>query len=86
MYVGIIRRRPWEWKKRPHEPRSGRKVIRRVYAGIQMAPPYRFDLRGLTRDGENSITIEAATTLERERGRTKDAAPTGITGEVAPQR
>ena len=51
-----------------------------------MAPPYRFDLRGLTRDGENSITIEAATTLERERGRTKDAAPTGITGEVAPQR
>lgn len=51
--------------------------------GIQVTPPYRFDLRGLTQEGENSLTIEVATTLERERGKTKDAAPTGITGEVA---
>ena len=52
-------------------------------AGIQVVPPYRFDLRGLTKDGENSLVIEVATTLERERGNTKNAAPTGITGEVA---
>jgi len=52
-------------------------------AGIQVAPPFRYDLRGLTRDGENSLVIEVATTLERERGNTKNAAPTGITGEVA---
>ena len=52
-------------------------------AGIQVVPPYRFDLRGLTADGENTLVIEVATTLERERGNTKDAAPTGITGEVA---
>ena len=52
-------------------------------AGIQVVPPYRFDLRTLTRDGENSLVIEVATTLERERGNTKNASPTGITGEVA---
>ena len=52
-------------------------------AGIQVVPPFRYDLRGLTRDGENSLVIEVATTLERERGNTKNAAPTGITGEVA---
>ena len=50
---------------------------------MNCAAPYRYDLRGLTRDGENALTIEVATTLERERGKTKDAAPTGITGEVA---
>ena len=52
-------------------------------AGIQVVPPFRYDLRGLTQEGENSLVIEVATTLERERGKTKDAAPTGITGEVA---
>ena len=52
-------------------------------AGIQVVPPYRFDLRGLTQEGENKLVIEVATTLERERGKIKDAAPTGITGEVA---
>ncbi len=52
-------------------------------AGIQVTPPYRCDLRGLTQDGENSLVIEVATTLERERGNIKSAAPTGITGEVA---
>ena len=51
-------------------------------AGIQVVPPFVYDLRGLSRDGENKLTIEVATTLERERGRTKKAAPTGITGEV----
>ncbi|MBQ2634446.1 MAG: hypothetical protein IJI13_00820 [Oscillospiraceae bacterium] len=52
-------------------------------AGIQVVPPFRYDLRGLTQEGENSLVIEVATTLERERGKAKDAAPTGITGEVA---
>ena len=52
-------------------------------AGIQVVPPFRYDLRGLTKDGENKLVIEVATTLERERGKAKDAAPTGITGEVA---
>ena len=45
--------------------------------------PFRYDLRGLTQEGENSLVIEVATTLERERGNAKNAAPTGITGEVA---
>ena len=52
-------------------------------AGIQVVPPFRYDLRGLTRDGENALAIEVATTLERGRGETENAAPTGITGEVA---
>ncbi len=51
--------------------------------GIQVVPPFRYDLRSLTQEGENSLAIEVATTLERERGKTKNAAPTGITGEVA---
>ena len=52
-------------------------------AGIQVTPPYRYDLRGLAGEGDNVLTIEVATTLERDRGNTKTAAPTGITGEVA---
>ncbi|MBQ6248834.1 MAG: hypothetical protein IJJ88_01340, partial [Oscillospiraceae bacterium] len=52
-------------------------------AGIQVTPPYRYDLRGLAGEGDNRLTIEVATTLERDRGNTKTAAPTGITGEVA---
>lgn len=51
-------------------------------AGLQVVPPFCFDLRDLTTDGENTLTIEVATTLERERGNTKTASPTGITGEV----
>ena len=51
-------------------------------AGIQVVPPFVYDLRGLCRDGENTLRIEVATTLERERGQTKKATPTGITGEV----
>ena len=51
-------------------------------AGIQVVPPFVYDLRGLCRDRENTLRIEVATTLERERGQTKKATPTGITGEV----
>lgn len=35
-------------------------------AGIQIAPPYRYDLTKLTRPGENALTIEVAITLERQ--------------------
>lgn len=52
-------------------------------AGIQVVSPFLYDLRGLVQPGENRLVIEVATTLERERGNTKNAAPTGITGEVA---
>lgn len=51
--------------------------------GIQVAPPFLYDLRETVRDGENHLRIEVATTLERERGNIKNAAPTGIVGEVA---
>lgn len=51
-------------------------------AGIQIVAPYRYDLTQLCHPGENELTIEVATTLERERGAGKNAAPTGITGEV----
>lgn len=51
-------------------------------AGIQVTAPFLYDLRGLCTDGENDLIIEVATTLERERGQTKNAAPTGITGEI----
>ena len=30
--------------------------------GIQVVPPFRYDLRGLTQEGENSLVIEVATT------------------------
>ncbi|MBR1496087.1 MAG: hypothetical protein IJ617_00485 [Oscillospiraceae bacterium] len=36
------------------------------YAGMRFAPPYRFDLGGLVRDGENELRIEVRTTLERK--------------------
>lgn len=51
-------------------------------AGIQVMPPFVYDLRGLTFEGENRLVIEVATTLERERNKGKADAPTGITGEV----
>ena len=51
--------------------------------GIQVAAPFVYDLRGYTVDGNNHLTIEVATTLERENGNGKDAAPTGILGDVA---
>ncbi len=37
-----------------------------VSAGIRFAAPYRFDISGLVKTGENEIAIEVATTLERK--------------------
>lgn len=52
-------------------------------AGIQIIPPYRYDLSNLCIQGmENQLIIEVATTLERERGSIKKALPTGICGDV----
>ena len=50
-------------------------------AGIQVLPPFRYDLTTLCKPGQNQLAIEVATTLERERG-SKKGAPTGITGTV----
>lgn len=36
------------------------------YAGERICPPYRFDLTGLCREGENTLRIEVRTTLERK--------------------
>jgi hypothetical protein len=52
-------------------------------AGIQILPPFLYDITALVTDGGNDIRIEVATTLERERGvNKKKQAPTGIWGEV----
>jgi len=61
-------------------------------AGIQVAPPFRYDISGLLREGENRLTVEVATTLERQCYPTLQgyarmlASPpekgSGITGEV----
>lgn len=51
-------------------------------AGIQVIAPYSYDLTSLCSPGKNTLTIEVATTLERERGRRKNAASTGLTGTV----
>ncbi|MBN2047334.1 MAG: hypothetical protein JW750_05790 [Anaerolineaceae bacterium] len=63
-------------------------------AGTQIVPTYRFEIANLLKQGENTITIEVATTLERERAAArnrsmmermqipKEKAPTGITGIV----
>ena len=65
-----------------------------VSAGIQIAAPYRYDLSGLVKEGENELRIEVATTLEREMSQHPDpmmammgvkSVPTsesGITGMV----
>ncbi|MDR2178652.1 MAG: hypothetical protein LBP20_11545 [Treponema sp.] len=62
-----------------------------VPAGIQIAPPFRYDIAPLVQAGENTIAIEAATTLERQikpagyaamRASSRPKAPTGITGQV----
>ncbi|MCF0187427.1 MAG: hypothetical protein HUJ98_13195, partial [Bacteroidaceae bacterium] len=58
--------------------------------GIQIVPDYIFDVTEYVCDGENSLTMEMATTLGRENSKSfrakfmggKDEAPTGITGEV----
>lgn len=51
-------------------------------AGVQVVPPFRYDISKLCQTGKNKLIIEVATTLERERGNHKKGAPTGITGEV----
>lgn len=60
-------------------------------AGIQIIPPYRYDISDLVNKGQNTLTIEVATTLEREnRGRglkakmkgNKVSSLSGITGYV----
>lgn len=51
-------------------------------AGIQVVPPFRYDLTELCRPGKNRLRIEVATTLERENGGTENGAPTGIAGEI----
>lgn len=56
--------------------------VNRRSAGIQVTPRFIFDLTELCKQGENRLAIEVATTLEREQGGVKKAAPTGITGEV----
>ena len=60
--------------------------------GIQVAPPFRYDLSGKLTAGENHLAIEVATTLERqayplldEFGKSIAGVPegkTGLTGEV----
>lgn len=58
--------------------------------GIQIIPTYRFDLTGTLTDGKNEMTIEVATTLERENSNIPDVtgqvktptALSGITGTV----
>ena len=60
--------------------------------GIQIAPPFRYDLSGKLVEGENTLAIEVATTLERqafplldEYGRNVTKPPvgeTGLTGKV----
>lgn len=59
--------------------------------GIQIAPPFVYDITAAVKDGDNFVAIEVATTLEREMamipdrrtGQKKEVhARSGITGEV----
>lgn len=61
-------------------------------AGIQVAPPFRYDVSGLVKEGKNQLVVEVATTLERQcyptlQGYSKMKARlpkegSGITGKV----
>ena len=52
-------------------------------AGIQFLPPFCFDISDLLQDRQNTLRIEVATPLERERKvNKKNWAPIGILGEV----
>lgn len=54
-----------------------------ISQGIQILPPFLYDITEALQDGENKIRIEVATTLERERGVNKGKqAPIGIYGTV----
>ena len=58
--------------------------------GIQIVPPFRYDLSAFLRSGENDIAIEIATTLEREMSqfpdqfgrKTEPVSASGLNGEV----
>ncbi len=59
--------------------------------GIQIVPPFQFDISDFVKEGDNQIQIEVATTLERQVGRRglmgllatpKPSALFGITGDV----
>lgn len=60
--------------------------------GIQIAPPFRYDLSAAVIEGENKLAIEVATTLERQTFpmltgyrkllATKPQSPTGLNGTV----
>lgn len=64
-------------------------------AGIQIVPPFRYDLTALAKPGRNTLTIEVATTLERHcydltrddprmkmRGLAAPSCGSGITGQA----
>ena len=52
--------------------------------GIQVLPPFWYDISGALKDGRNTLRIEVATTLERERKTNKKKwQPTGLTGAVS---
>ncbi len=52
-------------------------------AGIQVLPPFCFDITNLLEQGKNILRIEVATTLEREQGvNKKKQADTGIFGNI----
>ncbi len=63
-----------------------------VSAGIRFAQPYRFDISALLHPGENRITLDIATTLERKTAAMQSgqpaffknylASPTGLLGPV----
>lgn len=57
--------------------------------GIQVAPPFRYDLRNISWKDDNVIAIEVATTLERQiaslknlGNATKIPTPMGICGDI----
>lgn len=57
--------------------------INGMSAGIQVLPPFYYDITELLKDEENTVRIEVATTLERERGvNKKNWKPIGIVGKV----
>ena len=51
--------------------------------GIQIAPPFLYDITGKVKNGENKVRIEAATTLEREMA-ARDDQPQLIPGMSEP--
>ena len=54
-----------------------------ISAGLQVLPPFRYDITHLLKTGDNTLRIEVATTLERERKvNKKNWKPIGILGQV----